>query len=217
MGGQGSGEYTRWEKSKRPKAFQSLRLYANYLQKEEYFSLSPRVRWSVNWAKGGKPSGNVGGVTLSENEIVLFYGYQQGDKKSENIEQSIKVVWTSCHFGGRRAWFVCQCGKRVGVLFFGLRHCRFRCRQCSGVRYDSQSESERERLQRKMGEIRWRLGAGRNLLTSFPDKPKRMRWETYFRMMETYEEMAKIEEELAVSEFEKMNVSLEKFLERLQA
>jgi hypothetical protein len=37
----------------------------------------------------------------------------------------IKLTSTACHYGGVRHWFLCpRCGKRVGILYDSILHCR---------------------------------------------------------------------------------------------
>ena len=46
-------------------------------------------------------------------------------------DETLDVVYTPCHIGGRRAWFACTklgCGKRVAILYDHPRG--FRCRHC---------------------------------------------------------------------------------------
>lgn len=37
---------------------------------------------------------------------------------------------TTCNYGGYRHWFICECGRRVGVLYFAHG---WRCRHCVGL------------------------------------------------------------------------------------
>src|SRR5215510_11030314 len=51
--------------------------------------------------------------------------------------QSIAVVWSWCHFGGGRPWFLCpHCHRRVGKLYGGGSSSA--CRLCYRLRYASQ-------------------------------------------------------------------------------
>jgi hypothetical protein len=58
----------------------------------------------------------------------------------------------------------------------------FLCRHCYGLTYTAQQESLADRMMRKARGIRTRLGGEDSLMGSFSRKPKRMRWQTYWRL-----------------------------------
>lgn len=44
------------------------------------------------------------------------------------IDDSFRLISTTCHYGGRRYWIKCHCERRVGVIYkiggvFACRHC----------------------------------------------------------------------------------------------
>jgi hypothetical protein len=94
-------------------------------------------------------------------------------------------MWTACHFGGCRPWFLCpadvgngqRCGRRVAKLY--TRGYVFACRQCCGLAYASQSENPRYRAITRSQKLRMRLGGGPSLLDPFPEKPRGMHRRTY--------------------------------------
>ena len=103
------------------------------------------------------------------------------------IEQRVQITWTSCHFGGRRPWFICSarangryCGRRVAVLYAAGE--LFACRCCSGLAYASQQKDPLVRNVSQSQKIRMRLG-GRpdDLLGPIPPRPRRMWRRTYER------------------------------------
>jgi len=95
---------------------------------------------------------------------------------------------TNGYFGGERAWFLCPrpgCGRRVAKLWGGTM---FYCRQCYNLAYESQNETAWDRALRKHQAIRMRLGGSGSLAEDFPDKPKGMHWQTYWRLCRAAEE-----------------------------
>ena len=69
-------------------------------------------------------------------QVVLRYHAEQPDRTWKHTEQLISIVFSSCHFGGRRPWFVCPgCRQKVGILYAASR---FRCRGCLNLGYQSQ-------------------------------------------------------------------------------
>jgi|GEM_PF-3438251 len=70
--------------------------------------------------------------------------------QAKEIEYTIELTNTACHFGGNRYWFRCPvwnngvpCKRRVGVLYFNGRF--FGCRHCLNVTYASKSMSSTTR------------------------------------------------------------------------
>ena len=99
--------------------------------------------------------------------------------------QEIALVFTTCRFGGWRAWFICPCGRRVGKVYLpcsmyhgGQRVTRFRCRFCYGLTYEQRRERNgywtyQHRIERI--EARW-LGEISNAWIS---KRKWQHWRTF--------------------------------------
>lgn len=93
----------------------------------------------------------------------------------------VELVWTACHFGGHRPWFLCpRCRRRAGRLFF-LRS-EVGCRECFRLPYESQREVAIHRSIRRERKIRLRLGGGPSICDPVPPKPRGMHWNTYFRL-----------------------------------
>jgi hypothetical protein len=117
---------------------------------------------------------------------IEYRGYRWPRERSTQI---IPVTWTRCHFGGRRPWFVCRCGKRAAKLYSGVLGL-FGCRQCSEVAYQSQLWGRKRRLYRKAQEIRRRLwNEGRPGRDALPTRPPRMHRKTYGRFIATLENL----------------------------
>ena len=97
---------------------------------------------------------------------------------------SILLDWTGCHFGGRRAWFICPaCSKRVALLSLSERPV---CRRCLGMIYRSQCESSLDRAIRRLGRGRTILGWTQGIANENGGKPKGMHWKTYAKTKERY-------------------------------
>jgi hypothetical protein len=102
------------------------------------------------------------------------------------VEQRLQIVWTPCHLGGSRKWFLCpgqkgrSCGRRVAILYLAIDV--FCCRHCLGLKYLSQSESPRLRGIARAQKVRMMLGGTGSLMEPFPIKPRGMHWNTYRRL-----------------------------------
>lgn len=66
----------------------------------------------------------------------------------EKFDYGVRLVTTSCQFGGRRWWFICPlvaggsaCGRRVRKVY--LRGNYFGCRHCHRLSYTSTQESDK--------------------------------------------------------------------------
>lgn len=109
--------------------------------------------------------------------------------------QQIALTFTSCRYGGKRAWFVCpRCAGRVGKVYLPCtmyagnreRVTRFLCRAC----YDLTYEQRRERApywtmihRAERIEERW-LG---EVTTDFIYKRKGQHWRTFNKRVEQRE------------------------------
>ena len=94
--------------------------------------------------------------------------------------QSIPVRWTRCHFGGRRPWFECPCGRRVAALYYA-GFC-FGCRQCLDLIYECQRRSQNGRRYLRLAKLRARCGASSSNIEQFPSRPAGMRKRTDFKL-----------------------------------
>jgi hypothetical protein len=101
-------------------------------------------------------------------------------------EQLVPIEWTNCNFGGRRPWFVCECGSRVAVLY--RSGSQFSCRRCCDLTYGSQLRTPQARSIERARKLRMQLGGGPDLGKRFPPRPFRMHRRTYARLRASCEE-----------------------------
>ena len=90
------------------------------------------------------------------------------------------VEWARCNLGGRRPWFKCRCGKRVGRLYCGGMF--IGCRLCYGAVYECQRRSDKGRKHQQASKIRLALGGPPTIAQPFPERPRRMWRKTYERL-----------------------------------
>lgn len=96
-----------------------------------------------------------------------------------------QLVWSSRHLGGAQPYFICpesRCGRRVRILH--IKNNQLACRSCSSLSYESQHEEPHLRLLKRAGRLRSRLGGEARAMAPLPQKPKRMRQETYEKVSE---------------------------------
>lgn len=135
-------------------------------------------------------------------EIVLTIVTANDERHSKRI----RLSFTPCNYGKRRAWLHCpQCGRRVFRLFYyphtynrSDEHVHyFACRHCYGLTYDLRRErglglwqDRALKLQKKLAQ----RGADCSELSwhELPDKPKGMRWATYSRLATKFEHAAEM-------------------------
>lgn len=98
----------------------------------------------------------------------------------------IQTTTTACHYGGYRHWFVCGCGRRVGVLYY--RH-SWACRHCMGLPYQSQLSQPKDRINERINAIRERLGWVRGVANGHGNKPKGMHQRTYQRLISQHDRL----------------------------
>jgi hypothetical protein len=100
------------------------------------------------------------------------------------IDDKIFLATTRPPFGGLRWWFVCpHLNRRVRKLYLPLGGRHFWSRHAYELAYASQRETKFARALRRARKLRLRLG-GDPTGDEYPDKPPRMRWATYNRLMD---------------------------------
>jgi hypothetical protein len=179
VGGFGSGRWTRHHS--KPTTAGRVSLDVRYLCGQGLLSPGRSVSLSWNHGDGGADSIR---LEVTDGGLLLNYRVRQDGSESEDVREEIALTWTTCHYGGGRAWFICPgtsdgapCGRRVAILYLGELY--FCCRHCYSLAYESQREDVGERHRRKAQTIRRRLGGGSGLLEGLSEKPKGMHWRTY--------------------------------------
>ncbi|HLD70031.1 MAG TPA: hypothetical protein VJA17_04620 [Candidatus Omnitrophota bacterium] len=142
----------RWSYSSRWTVEECKSITIKFLNKHHYFNGS--VRWGgMNWSRNGEQTGSIGFVvsTVEGDEYIRFQ-YTQTDRHTQEkteLDYNVRLVWTPCHFGGRRWWFICPlvvngyaCNRRVGVLYLASGK-YFGCRHCHNLTYQSSKEHDK--------------------------------------------------------------------------
>ncbi|TSC85807.1 MAG: hypothetical protein G01um10147_1083 [Microgenomates group bacterium Gr01-1014_7] len=108
------------------------------LRRKRYFDAT-YTSGEISWPSGGLVA-HVEVSTSKNPNIELSYTLkgQNGDVK--DINYRLRLATSPCYFGGRRWWIVCQCGRRIGVLYRGDNY--FRCRHCYSLTYRSRNEKK---------------------------------------------------------------------------
>jgi hypothetical protein len=183
MGGFGSGRH--WD-SRKATTFEYWQLDVRRWQRDGLL-LAGRS-FGLQWTQSGEVSAFVC-VQVGNDTVFVGCGHRtsRGAWQSEP-QHPVRLQWTPCNFGGRRAWFRCPargCGRRVAMLYStgGI----FACRHCYRLAYDSQRQPAHDRALYRAQAIRERLGGSGNMTLPFPKKPKRMHWRTYLRLLREYE------------------------------
>lgn len=137
-------------------------------------------RWfTTTWSRDSEVVARIS-VRTGTDEVILSYRHRRGEDPWTDKEYPIRLDWTRCNYGGRRAWFLCPangCGRRVAVLYLGGSI--FACRHCYQLAYDSQREQPYQRALSRAQNIRTKLGGHPGLGYPFPAKPKGMHWRSY--------------------------------------
>jgi len=116
----------------------------------------------------------------NRTRIAISHQTRSHGEEWETMKYSVRLEWTPCYFGGRRAWFLCPaCGRRVAILY---GNSVITCRHCCNLAYACQRESVSERAMRRIDSIRVRLGWGLGFLNGEGSKPKGMHWRTFERL-----------------------------------
>lgn len=127
--------------------------------------------------------------------------------------QSVQIVWSPCHFGGYRPWFLCpndHCGRRVAILY-GPRP--MLCRHCWRIAYESQRENEIQRLRRRLRSIESACsGRPGKPDVRVGERPKGMHHRTFQRLEYNRQRLQRKISRLQVEELIKLEQSLPDWL-----
>src|SRR5690606_31741958 len=99
-----------------------------------------------------------------------------------NVDERICLTYTTCHFGGKRPWFLCpKCQRRVGIMYLWYIP---QCRTCAHLVYASQSEDPVNRSWRRTTKLEGRLAGSERKWALC--RPKGMHLVTYQRLRNAY-------------------------------
>ncbi len=147
--------------------------------------LAAGCSFSCKWSRNGETIADIN-VRTEADRVFFNYRHRRNGGEWKHEDYPVRLDWTACTYGGRRAWFLCPavgCGRRVAKLYGGAI---FACRHCYRLAYRSQREAAHDRAMRRADQIRERLGWMPGLLNTEGGKPKRMRWKTYERLLDNY-------------------------------
>jgi len=152
--------------------------------------LRPGGKFHPSWSCGDEPLWEIEVAVEVDAVLLIFEWRRRGVSEWTRACQRVPVVWTRCHLGGARPWFLCpedagngqRCSQRVAKLY-AVDSYLFACRRCRRLAYASQSESPLDRTTRRARKIRMRLGGGPNVLEPLPNKPRRMHRRAYDRLL----------------------------------
>lgn len=150
MGGFGSGRQPEYETTEANRALDVRVLH-------RAGALVPGRGCAVRWTRAGRTLATVslrsyvGGI-----EVTLARATGMPRSGMEGI--ALRLLTSSCHYGGVRHWFQCpRCGQRVAIVYM-QRSGAFGCRECLELVYLTCRESPQQRAARRASRIRERLG-----------------------------------------------------------
>jgi hypothetical protein len=183
MGGRRSGRH--WGEQTKGKIEQYPMLDVRRLQRLGL--LQPGRSFPQNWSRNGRLAATII-LTAFDDRVFLSHERCEAGAVGKREQYPVLLEWTSCHYGGRRAWFHCPvsgCGRRVATLYGnGI----FACRHCHRLAYSSQRIPAWSRALRCAQAIRRRLGGNANMYDPFPERPQGMHAQTYREFRRQYED-----------------------------
>lgn len=145
--------------------------------------LTPGLSFGWQWKRNGNEVASIQ-VRTEAGQVILDYSHKAGGGDWQAMEYPVRLEWTACNLGGRRAWFICPasgCGRRVAILYIGGAGI-FACRHCYRLAYACQRETTDHRALRRADNIRERLGWQAGIANPHGGKPKSMHWRTFERL-----------------------------------
>jgi len=174
MGGYGSGR-----RSTKPKVEECSSIDANQLNRGG--CLENGWNGSTTWSRNGQKFSSIG-LRATANYLYLGYSSEQYG----SVIQPVRIERLPCRFGGSRAYFRCNCGKRVVKLYGFGRY--FLCRHCSGLFHFSKNEGFWDRSLSQRTKHKRRLSGDASLDAYEMPKPKGMWWRTFYRLQRRAQE-----------------------------
>ncbi|MGQ3890715.1 hypothetical protein [Legionella sp. CNM-4043-24] len=186
MGGTGSGRHWYYGAKSTTNSYRTIDV--RQWQREKL--LTPGNSFGQQWKCEGDVVASVhADVAQSLDHLMLRYWHRKNGNEWRSFNYYISLVWTDCHLGGQRPWFICPtrgCGCRVAILYKGNI---FACRNCFSLAYPSQRETVCYRASRKADKIRSRLGWQEGFLNEDGRKPKGMHWMTFDHLCEQHDNL----------------------------
>ena len=148
-----------------------------------------RPRHSSPLAARTKNTATIASSGLPDALEVFWQRHSSKGKEPPSTPFLISLLWSPCSYGGERPWFACPgCARRCAVLYLENP---LRCRLCLQVRYPCQTETELVRYQRHLRKTLLRIQkvfGYEGTMTDFsPDRPPRMRLDTYYSLEEQHQ------------------------------
>ena len=143
--------------------------------------LTPGRAFGWQWTRNSETVASIQ-VRTESDRVMLSYRHRSGGGEWKDELYPVRLDWSPCTYGGRRAWFLCPaagCGRRVAILYRGGI---FACRHCCRLAYPCQRETDDDRAARRADTIRRRLGWKPGILNGEGGKPKGMHWRTFERL-----------------------------------
>lgn len=145
-------------KQRKKTTYETRDLDISFLKRERVLSTpyTMRIRWNAHSA-----SEAIVNVICHENQFLRLFPNEASNNPSWVADQFILLSWTTCHYGKQRPWFCCPaatCDKRAAILYLDAGSGLFLCRRCCNLAYETQRESEQDRLYRKRTKYARKLG-----------------------------------------------------------
>ncbi len=136
------------------------------------------------WLAGGEFIVKNGEPTV----LVVEFLPWRPDLNTVPLRQELAITTTSASAGARsrRRWFICpKTAARVATLYLPAGETEFRSMKGWNLAYETTLMSPIERIEARLDDLFSRLGASYDgIFHDPPQKPQRMRFETYWQILE---------------------------------
>ncbi len=187
MGGWGSGR-----QGGRPTADASKRIDIAWMIRTKRAVPGQWVSGTLSWTCGTEPAGSISYEAdmrdLYGSELRLSY-WRGSEPDREHVRQTVRLVFTEPHYGGRRWWMICPYRhNRAGKLYLPNGGDRFAGRRAWRLGYHIQRVGHRDRAFEKLFRLQKKLGCDQGWEAGLR-RPKGMHHRTYQRHWERYWEL----------------------------
>jgi hypothetical protein len=187
MGGYNSGRY-----GGRPTADMSKRIDISWMVRTKRAIPGSLICGTLTWNCGGEPAGSISYETdmRDPHASELRLSYSRGSEPDrEHVKQTVRLVFTEPHYGGKRWWMVCPYRhNRVAKLYLPNGGDRFAGRRAWRLGYNSQRVARRDRPFEKLSRLQTKLDSTLGWEAGLR-RPKGMWRRTFERHLERYWEL----------------------------
>ena len=82
--------------------------------------LTPGRSFGWNWTRDGETVASIQ-IRAETDRVILNYRHKSGGSDWQPMDYPVRLAWTDCTLGGRRAWLICPAARMWATCCDSLR------------------------------------------------------------------------------------------------